>query len=365
VIIYKFRCIFQAAESKFKRNIFWFCVILLILTIFRNGMSIYGLMWRNFESGHNDLSDEKGFEYKKLQDFQLSSLLLRLGSYLGAPLYFSLYAVIIIASIVIIVKQLSNLGLTESQKFRSIFLISLLPSSTIILQRFGTFDTICILMSFIGILSKYRVASFLSALVFTSTNIEASFVSGLSLLLLSYSGIKLNIVDLKWPKNAKVFGLVQMALSIPLMIIDVISNSENNLKSIFLIDSKYGLAQLLVSGPLLLYSWFGAYWYFLYKITFYLKAQLVDRILVIIFAIGCGTLIAADGTRNSVLGLTSLAVCILFSNIGIKCVTNLKKSMLIGLFFIPAINVSNFNIVLPFYQLLYLFDLARPYLITN
>ena len=329
MIINKFRCISQAVELNVKKNIFWFCSVLLILTIFRNGVSIYGLMWRNFESGHNYTNGENSFEYKKLQDFQLSSLLIRLGSYLGAPLYFSLFSIFIVASILIIVKQLSSLGLTESQKFRSIFLISLLPSSTIILQRFGTFDTICILMSFIGILSNYRVAGFLSALVFTSTNIEASFVSGLSLLLLSYSGVKLNIGDLKWPKNAKFFGLAQMALSIPLMLIDIISNSENNLKSIFLVDSKYALAQLLVSGPLLLYSWFGAYWYFLYKITFYLKPQSVDRIVIIIFMIGGGTLIAADGTRNSVLGLTSLAVCILFSNIGINCITKLKKSMLI------------------------------------
>jgi hypothetical protein len=89
------------------------------------------------------------------------------------------------------------------------------------------------------------------------------------------------------------------------------------------------------------------------------------RIYLVIELIGATTLVASDGTLNSALGLTSITVAILLSNQGVQVVSNLTKNHLLALYAIPAINIANFNIVLPFYQILYLLDIARPILVAN
>ena len=357
---------FEWAIDLSKKKFFLFCVFLAFFTVFRSGFALYGLMWRHFQNPSVGAKSIDQNLIAKIQDGPtINNFLMAYGETIGSPKYFLTHTIFIIVCISIIVAQVSYKKIRLRP--RLIFLLSLLPASAIILQRYGTYDTICLMMCIIGVLSKSKYTAFFAAMLFTLTNPEASFVSGLSLLLLSLaSRYKQHKEELKLPVGVLAFGFFQILLALPLIALDVLTNNSNStLSSIFFTDSINALAQLLASGPLLVFSWFGPFWLILYNIFRHLNYGLINRLLMVIVFIGCGTLIASDGTRNSALGLTSLTVCLLFSNVGLKFVENISRTSLLGLYLIPAINISNFNIVLPFYQVIYVFDLGRPYIITN
>ena len=350
----------------FRQHIFVGIFLIIALTIIRNGFSVYGLMWRDFE-------DEKPYEIPDtsgpmlfMEKIRIPNLLMELGNQIGAKPYFFLHTLFILFCMAIILRQISRIEMNFKLRIKLALVLTYLPAVTIIFQRFGTFDTICLLMSVIGVLAKTTLGSSIAALLFASTNAEGSLVSGLSLLLL-HSTILFGVrsEELKFPTRSAKFGLFLVIFSAPFILSQFSRPKESVLFSIFLVDSKNAVAQLIASGLLLLFSWLGPLWILLHRILSSISSSLSDKIIFVFLFIGCGTLIASDGTRNSALGLTSMVVCLSFSNIGRDIINSFEKSVFILFYIMPAMNIANFNLVLPFYQVLYLFDLARPYLITN
>lgn len=343
------------------RNLSLLLILLVVATIFRNGFSLYGLRWKQFEAGR---SGDFLCEYRDCGQLYIAHTVEEFGYRFGAAYYFIAYAIFLIISILIVVRQLSFLN--YKTKIKVLVLFSYLPASTIILQRFGTFDAIALMMSLIGVLSRTKFGALLAAIISLGTNPEATIVSGAGLLLLIFFARFGSEPLLKFTKNSLSFGFFQVALSTPIILLSFFDNTGGSVvEAIFFVDSTDALAQLIASGPLLIFSWFGSLWFVIFLISRSFRSEIRFRIYLTIILIGATTLVASDGTRNSALGLTSITVALLLSNQGIKVVSNLSKNQLLALFAIPAINIANFNIVLPFYQFLYLFDIARPILVAN
>lgn len=350
----------------FQQHIFVGIFLIIALTIIRNGFSIYGLMWRDFE-------DEKPFEIHDtpnpmlfMEKIRIPYLLMQFGNQIGAKLYFFLHTIFILFCMAIILRQICHIEMNFKLRIKLALVLTYLPAVTIIFQRFGTFDTVSLFMSVIGVLAKTAIGSSIAALLFAATNPEGSLVSGLSILLL-HSTILFGIrsEELRFPTRSAKFGLFLLIFSVPFILSHVSRPKESALFSIFFVDSKNAVAQLIASGLLLFFSWLGPLWLLLHRILSSIPSSLSDKIIFVFLFIGCGTLIASDGTRNSALGLTSMSICLFFSDIGRDIINSYGKRVFILFYILPAINIANFNLVLPFYQILYLFDLARPYLITN
>jgi hypothetical protein len=358
--------ILNKSVNSFRKHIFVGIFLLIALTIIRNGFSIYGLMWRDFEGGKSYKTNDSSLQMSFMEKLRIPNLLMELGNQIGAKPYFLLHTIFVLFCVAIILRQISYIEMSFKLKLKLVLVLSYLPAVTIIFQRFGTFDTICLLMSVIGVLAKTTIGSFIAALLFASTNAEGSLVSGLSLLILHYTILfGVHRGELKFPTRSASFGLFQVMFSVPFILSQFSRPKESVLYSIFLVDSKNAIAQLIASGLLLLFSWLGPLWILLHRILSSISSSLSDKLILVFLFIGCGTLIASDGTRNSALGLTSMTVCLFFSNVGRETINSLGKSVFILFYIMPAVNIANFNLVLPFYQVLYLFDLARPYLITN
>ena len=356
---------FKLAPQKFsellRRNLFVFVIFLALATIFRNGFSLYGLRWKQYNSGSNV---ELTCEYRDCGQLFISHNLEKFGYAFGAFSFFLLYIVFIVICVGIVWRQISMMKDFETTK--ALMVLSLLPASAIVLQRFGTFDAIPLLMSIIGVLARSKFGASLAASLILGTNPEAAIVSGVGITSLYF--IVKNRVDseIKLPRNTLWFGAIQVSMSAPLIALGLFDNTGGSaVEAILFVDSKNALAQLIASGPLLVFSWFGALWYVLIRILANFESKFKRHVYILIVGIGCLTLIASDGTRNSALGLTALMVALLFSSAGCEQQRTLSKKNLVALYFIPVINIANFNLVLPFYQVLYIFGLARPILVTQ
>jgi hypothetical protein len=351
----------QTIERLLRSHLSVLLIFLTLATIFRNGFSLYGLRWKQYNSSPKT---ELVCEYRDCGQLYVAHNLERFGFTYGALPFFTLYFVLIVLGVIIVCRQILNMK--EIEKSKALVLVSFLPASTIILQRFGTFDAIPLLMSIIGVLARTKFGAFVAALIIIGTNPEAAIVSGAGLALLHLIVANSKDSSLNFPKNTLWFGVFQVVMSTPLIAVGLFDNTGGSaVEAILFVDSLNALAQLIASGPLLIFSWFGALWYVLVKILGSFERRLKFHIYSLIILVGCITLIASDGTRNSALGLTSLMVALLFSSAGCEQQKTFDKKVLIALYFIPAINIANFNIVLPFYQILYILDLARPILIAQ
>jgi len=358
---------FLTSVVKFsQQHIFVGIFLIMALTIIRNGFSVYGLMWRDFEDGKPyDVLYPPG-PMMFIEKIRIPHLILEFGNQIGAKVYFFLYTVFILICVAIILRQISHIEMSFKVRIKLALVLTYLPAVTIIFQRFGHWDTVCLLMSVIGVLAKTTLGASIAALLFASTNSEGSLVSGLSIILLHSAVLfRARSEELKFPTNSAKFGLFLLIFSTPFALNQLTWPGGSAFEAIFLVDSKNAAAQLIASGLLLLFSWLGPLWLLLHRILSSISSSLSDKIIIVFLFIGCGTLIASDGTRNSALGLTSLAVCLFFSNIGRDIISSYGKRVFLLFYIMPAVNIANFNLVLPFYQVLYLLDLARPYLITN
>jgi hypothetical protein len=345
-----------------KRHAFFSVFLLLLLTISRNGFSIYRTTWINFQENSNS----GPFKFQDLQWtslFDIKSLFQFVGDSFGPHVYFIFYTLILLFFVLLIIKQISEF--TPHFKYKFLLVLTYLPVSTIILQRFGTYDAFCLLLAISGIITKNWIYACLSGFVFASINPEAACVSGLGVLLMISLGLKIEQdVNFDFPKRSLLNASSQICFGSLFALIHFFEG-RSAAEAILFVDSKKALVQFLSSGSLLIYAMFGSFWFVLYKFSLLLKVNIRKRLLFVIMLVGSISLIASDGTRNSSLGLTSLSTLIIFSTLGIQTVKQLSRSELCFMFLMPALNVANFNVVLPFYQIIYFFDYARPYLITN
>jgi hypothetical protein len=197
-------------------------------------------------------------------------------------------------------------------------------------------------------------------------NPEAAMVSGAGLVLLNLISRRNSKSLLNLPENSFSFGIFQISSSTPLVSLSLFDRTEGSaIEAILFVDSLNALAQLIASGPLLLFSWFGSLWFVIVQILQSVEKEIRNRAYLVILFIGVSTLIASDGTRNSALGLTAIAVSVVFSDAGQKYISDLRRNRILALYVIPVINIANFNVVLPFYQVLYVLGVARPILVTN
>jgi hypothetical protein len=337
-----------------------FFLFLTAATIFRNGFSLYGLRWRQFQSANDNFV----CEYRSCGQLFIGHSIEKFGHNFGAYYFFIFYTLFVLFCALVIFRQVFTL--THHNRLKASVLITFLPASAIILQRFGTYDAIPLLMSIIGVLAKSKVGALLAAILLIGVNPEAGLVSGMGLVLLYVVASCQPNSLLNLPKNSFFFGIFQIVMSTPLLFLSLFDKTEGSaLEAILFVDSLNALAQLIASGPLLLFSWFGSLWFVIIKILHSVAKEFRFRIYLVIIFIGSTTLIASDGTRNSALGLTAIAVSIIFSSQGQKQISILSRHNLLALYAIPVINIANFNLVLPFYQVLYILDIARPILVTN
>ena len=239
-----------------------------------------------------------------------------------------------------------------------------MPGTAIILQRFITFDAVCILVSILGGLTKSKSRAFLYPLIFVGTNPEGAFVAGSCLLayklICDYKSIRSFLKD-----PQVIFSLVAFCFSSLSVLLDHLINSDSSIvRQILFTDSKKAFAQDLASGLLLPFSWFGCLWLLVISRIFTLRESEKLRIVVLIICIGAITMIASDGTRNAVLAFTSFLVVFIIKWNNFRLVRLLDSRWIIILYFVPVINVSNFNLFLPFHQILRFFGVATSILST-
>lgn len=87
--------------------------------------------------------------------------------------------------------------------------------------------------------------------------------------------------------------------------------------------------------------------------------------MVLLFSLGGISLLASDGTRVAAILLTPMIVLLssplnsspVFQHINFKWWAVMN--------FVPPLNISNFNIFLPFHRILYVFDIAKFYAVTK
>jgi len=334
---------------------------LLFLTILRNGLNIHGSLFfefQNFTPG-SVLPSES---YRSKGSLWLAFTLEKLGGLFGGYTYFIVYTLLLILLLFIIHFELNLLDKTCVRVFW--IMISLSPAVTIVLSRFGTLDAFCLIPSILGAITKSRIRALIYASLFLGVNPEGAFIAGLCFLLLQFSTSDVRLVS--HFRDARLyFSLFLTAGSIILVIFSFVdSHGGSVVKSIFLDDSRNAFAQDLASGLLLPISWFGSLWIIL--ISMILRFSKPQRQFVVLIIAGTGllTMIASDGTRNSALAFTFLIFALLADDRFILLLKHLDTRWLILLFFIPPINVANFNLFLPFHDALYFFGVAIPFTLT-
>ena len=341
-------------------NSLTFIFLLVLLTLLRNGFSVYGTAWRNYNTAAQaNFTGEISLRGKLLFVVNFFDWV---GQKYGGLIFFLIMSILILFFLLLIEFEISYLDNLLKRKVW--VLITLMPATAIILQRFGTFDTICIFASILGGLTNSKFRAFLYALIFVGTNPEGAIVAVACLLAYKF------ICDYKsirsFLKNPQViFSGVAFCVSTLIIALDHLTNSNSAIvQQILFTDSKKAFAQDLASGLLLPFSWFGCLWLLVVSRIFTFRKSDKLRIIVLIICIGAITMIASDGTRNAVLAFTSFLVVFIIKWNDFKLVRLLDSRWLIILYFVPVINVSNFNLFLPFHQILRLFGVATSILTT-
>jgi len=338
-----------------------FFSLLLLVTVLRNGFVPYMQRLKEFDQ---DNFTHFVCEYRDCGILFIADSLTLFGYRFGPVWFLILYLLILAVLVYAIYTSIKSENTISELKLTVV--ISVSPLFAVTFQRFGTYDALPLLASVLGIVSKSKVWLFLSTFLFVGTNPEGAFVAGVALVLLHIILIdRTKTEKFGIPPNSKLFGMLLSFLSLPALVYSFFDSTTGSaLEAIVFVDSKKAMAQFISGGHFLVYSWLGSLWFLMYIVLSKVARSDAVKILSLIFLIGSITLFASDGTRNSALGLTALTFALLFSHHGKRSITPLPSKFFLVLLFLPSINVSNFNVVLPFYPVLYILGLARPILIS-
>ena len=324
-----------------------FFAVLMTMTFFRNGFTVYGEAIRSYK---NTLE----WQWNFLQEGDLiRGLFDQVGKTSGAPYYFASIFVLIVLVLILLQFELRDFDLRQRRLFLT--LLSLLPGITVILGRFGTLDSFFILFSILAGCTLSRKRQFLYLVGMILSHTESSLVILLIIvLLMTIKSFQFYLkVHFAGPKTFVFLLLLSFSL-----LASYNSLSEGRVGEVPKL-LKVSVAQALSSGYWLPYSWFGGL-----LVTIIFSLRFIERREVLLWALilgglGSVSLITADGTRVASNTLTFVLCVLLRSLCSRKFIDS--RMILLG-FALPALNVSNFNIFLPFRQIAYLFGIELDFI---
>ncbi len=324
-----------------------FFAVLMTMTLFRNGFTINGEAIRSYKNTHE-------WQWNFLQERDLiRGLFDQIGKTLGTPYYFASIFASIVLVLIILQFELRDFDIRQRRLF--LMLLSLLPGITVIFGRFGTLDSFSILFSILAGCTFSRKRQFLYLVGIILSHTEASLVILLILvLLMTIKSFQFYLkVHFAGPKTFVFLLLLSFSL-----LASYNSLSEGRVGAVPKL-LKISVAQALSSGYWLPYSWFGGL-----LVTIIFSLRFIERREVLLWVLilgglGSVSLITADGTRVASNTLTFVLCVLLRSLCSRKFIDS--RMILLG-FALPALNVSNFNVFLPFRQIAYIFGVELDFI---
>jgi hypothetical protein len=329
-----------------------FLISLVIVTIFRNGFGLYGEQKRSFARGDHNFN----FSQIKFQD-PIRMLLSEVGNTYGWNFYLLLYSLIVVVFLVL------ALLIVKYQDFgthKLFIMLSMLPGFTIILGRYGSLDLLSFGFSILAGLSIGKSYQLIFLIGMFLSHVESTFVvtSVVSLLFLTPKFREKSRWLLgsqgNYAATAIVSGIATIYLSL--------QSGEGSRMAQFPQLLRISLEQFLASGSWLVISWLGGLWYIFFVCLKAKNSTLIQYATILICTLGAFSIVTADGTRVAVNTLTLILVAFLvkFS----REVVFDRIWVYAGLLF-PAVNISNFNVFIPFRQLMYFFGLNPQLLVIG
>ncbi len=334
-----------------------FVATLLFLTVLRNGFALYGTRYRNFENSVRP----RDFDFSFGSPYVLSSLEW-IGKTIGGVPFFIFYTVLVVIYLLLINFELRLFSLEFQRK--AWIVISLTPAITIILGRFGTYDAIVLFSGILGGITNSRSRAIIYAIMFVGSHPEGAVVSAVCLIVYKFLCNRKSLRSCE--KDAQIFFAGALLVgSLPYVFFSLLDKTRGSrIEGVLFVDSFNALAQDLAAGLLLPFSWFGSLLFiFLARVHFFSKHEKFAILFIVLF-IGGTTLIASDGTRVGALAFTTVLIVLVVNRDDPDFLISIDYRWFFILYFIPPINVSNFNLFLPFHQILYFLNVAQSMLIT-
>jgi hypothetical protein len=341
--------------SILRKNTFFLLTLLLFFALIRNGLTIYGTAVRN-------ALDQKNFVYDTWPGSYTLQAFNQFIFHHGLTGLILLYVTIFLAFACLLVWELQPY---DKIRILVLVMILLLPGTTIIFQRLGSPDTLPILCGVLGALSRSRVRAIVYAIISVGVHPEAAIISGVSLFII----LKLGQSTWTYSNEKSVKYFASTMVIIGLIVISYsnffIQSPNSRIQVSTSTYIKYAIAQNLASSYWIIFAWFGTLWVIVYARWNELRGIEKRYFTVLITIVGGVSLAASDGTRVAAILLTAMTV-LLFSPFNSSYIFRIvSPRWLIVMYLVPPMNISNFNVFLPFHQVLYFFDIAKLYLVTN
>jgi hypothetical protein len=324
--------------NKIGQNQILFFLLLLLASLNRNGFAVYGTLWRDYSnSGKCNIDSLSVIDPMKL-------LFSQIGHCFGAEVYFSIYTIFVFLILKLIHFEANLHGELLFKKMLSV--LALLPGVTIVLGRYGTLDLLMISFSILAAItiSNKRQATYFLLMALSHT--EASLIISIALFLTLILKKQMRY----YSSFISTLGILYLFL--PSLILFLISLQMSNARvtssdDLLLIS----ISQALSSGYWLVFSWFGGLIFLVFRVFSCMSRQVLAIYGIPLLILGSFSLLTADGTRVATMTLTfyltKLIVCHLEYNYKVN------HLLLFG-FLTPGLYISNFNVFLPFRQILHL-----------
>lgn len=327
-------------------------ISLVIVTLFRNGFGLYGEQRRSFGHGDHNFS----FNEIELQD-PIRMLFSEIGKTYGWTFFILLYSIVFFVFIAIASLIIKNRNMASP---KLILMLSMLPGFTIIFGRYGTFDLFSFGFSVLAGLSVGKSYQFLFLMGMLFSHVESTFIVTLVISILflipkhKENSKRLLGNQMNYAVTAAFSGATSVYLSL--------QPGEGSRMEQFPQLLRISLEQFLSSGSWLIISWLGGLWYIFFMSLRTTNSSQIQYATILISALGAFSIVTADGTRVAVNTLTMILVAFI-AVINKEVVVN--KLWIYAALLFPALNISNFNIFLPFRQLMYFFGLNPQVLILG
>ena len=326
----------------------FFLFIIGSTVILRNGFGIFGPSWNNVKN------DVPGFQWGTPSDYRSSPLIVFLRELCGAnPLIWYLQQALITATIAFVVLVLFFYLQKRDPLFARIclVLISLSPTTTILVRTVGNYDPLLYLFVLLGICFGKKKNPLTMGMLWGLCHAEASVLAGISLLVFR----RTFALESEWRPRFELFARSAMASGFVVLLVFLPFGGSSRLE----ISSQFipiSLSSFLYSFPQSVYACLGGIWpiailYFFAQTrkNFSWWRNLFSFIFPIVTALGCQA-ITADGTRVAISVLAPFTLIVIWEWSATKELRENSIPLAIALF-TPAILVQNIWIHPSFRQL--------------
>jgi hypothetical protein len=331
--------------------------LICVVTLLRNGISIYGTLFRSLTQEEIDGAYSA---WPGAYTLEFINQIARNKGLLGFLFLYLSFLCLFVGALLWELKFVS-----VKSRICTLLVISLLPGITVIFQRIGTVDTLPILIGILGVLSRSSVRSIVYSVLTVGVHPEAAVISGVSLLLVLRIGR--NVWQYSNARAVKSFAISMVILGfLAIFYSNFISPHQDSRISVTISTYlKFALIQNLASSYWIVFGWFGTLWIIVYLRWVELNISDKRWFVTLLFSVGGISLLAFDGTRVATILLTPMIVLLSSPFNSSQVFQHINFKWWIVMYFVPPLNISNFNIFLPFHQILYVFDIAKFYVVTN